>query len=731
MAAERALAHSACCCCCLLALFRCVLPQTLRQLKGLSLAWTNRARAALTDKRWLSSQTTIDLDWALGGSGGLEAKRWDCAASLILQMPQLTSLKLLNVQADLKQLASANGFGHAITLQTLRRAVHETSLPRSAASSPVPDEPRTAFQAGHATRASMPWGGVWEQQPPSPTRFGGATPNHAKRTLEQIGMPADLKPATLMRRRNAIVDGHAGRVGSRMACAREALTIAAAIWALAHNRHLISVDLAGVLSKVGPEGNSPAWPLSAVHAIARAVRFGAPMLQTLRLSHFHVPIYRLRREGLEPLPDPDSVPWTGQVLDFNDVKLCTADVVLAARAASDLSHVLELCLSSNDLGDAGFEALIGEIALHGDAEAGPQEPRRLGAGEQTQPWGASRLRGGASVEAMRPEDMWVHKTIRAPNVLLCNLTWLGVDDIDIGDDAVRSLVSTLASGAFARLEQFSAVGNRIGDDGLAELCWVAEEGYLARLIHLNLGGNQIGDRGCASLGASLAQGAFPQLLHLSLARNNVGDEGMAAIADATFASTFVARPTYLGLGANLIGNPGTVALARAISYGTGLSNLQGIWVADNHHITDTGAVALANAIGYAGKMTEMFVYGTNMKGPGIDAFITAIRRLPSFRKAVLGRVSPHIYDLVEIMQAQLRRTTGNRDLVISAWHDHEGPLKDTRNSRFSVLRGMNMRSMLAVQRGGNLTAANHMGGIQNFNPHVHFGNANIEGMGWM
>ena len=156
-----------------------------------------------------------------------------------------------------------------------------------------------------------------------------------------------------------------------------------------------------------------------------------------------------------------------------------------------------------------------------------------------------------------------------------------------------------------------------------------------------------------------------------------------------------------------------------------------IWVADNHHITDTGAVALANAIGYAGKMTEMFVYGTNMKGPGIDAFITAIRRLPSFRKAVLGRVSPHIYDLVEIMQAQLRRTTGNRDLIISAWHDHEGPLKDTRNSRFSVLRGMNTRSMLAVQRGGNLTAANHMGGIQNFNPHVHFGNANIEGMGWM
>ena len=153
MAAERALAHSACRCCCLLALFRCVLPQTLRQLKGLSLAWTNRARAALTDKRWLSSQTTIDLDWALGGSGGLEAKRWDCAASLILQMPQLTSLKLLNVQADLEQLASANGFGHAITLQTLRRAVHETSLPRSTASSPVPDEPRTAFQAGQRFRS--------------------------------------------------------------------------------------------------------------------------------------------------------------------------------------------------------------------------------------------------------------------------------------------------------------------------------------------------------------------------------------------------------------------------------------------------------------------------------------------------------------------------------------------------------------------------------------------------
>ena len=50
-----------------------------------------------------------------------------------------------------------------------------------------------------------------------------------------------------------------------------------------------------------------------------------------------------------------------------------------------------------------------------------------------QSWmGASRLRGGASVEVMRPDDMRMRKVICRPQLLLCNLTWLGVDDIDIG-----------------------------------------------------------------------------------------------------------------------------------------------------------------------------------------------------------------------------------------------------------------------------------------------------------
>lgn len=336
---------------------------------------------------------------------------------------------------------------------------------------------------------------------------------------------------------------------------------------------------------------------------------------------------------------------------------------------------------------------------------------------------------------MGPVDVRSHHIINGPRLLLCNLTWLGVDDIDIGDDGIRSLVSTLSSGAFARLEQFSAVGNRIGDDGVTDLCWAAEQGYLSGLLHLNLGSNVVSDRGCASLAASLAAGAFPQLLHFSLARNRVGDDGLAAISDASFADGFVARPTYIGLGANLIGNPGTVALSRAIAFGAGLSSLQGVWVADNHRITDTGAVALANAIGQSPRFTEIFVYGTNMKSTGIDAFITALQKLPELRKAVIGRVTPPEYDLLDILQSKLRRDRSRGDLVIACWHHHEGvlPSENPRGPpRVVIPRGNGMRSGLVDQRGGTLRAVNHMGGInhppQRFPP---FGNLNVEGLGWM
>lgn len=248
------------------------------------------------------------------------------------------------------------------------------------------------------------------------------------------------------------------------------------------------------------------------------------------------------------------------------------DVLFFCRAGGDLSHIVELDLSSNVLGDTGLGLLLGELPV-------PQAPQGL---------------------------------------LLANLRWLGLNDCGLSDRALINFAGTLGAGAFSNLEQLTFVGNQIGDDGIGTLAETAlRESGLAKLIHLNLGTNDITDVGCERLARALKDGAFPRLIHLSLAVNQLGDRGITELALCAGAPSFKARLKYLGLGANQIGNRGISALGIAIATSCGLSELTGLWIADNVDIDDDGLRELVDGLAHSPLVIQdLFLQGMSVTDSG-------------------------------------------------------------------------------------------------------------------
>ena len=84
---------------------------------------------------------------------------------------------------------------------------------------------------------------------------------------------------------------HWAHATSREVCsARIAVELTGAIWMLYHDFELTAVDLSSLLT------TEHELPLSFIHALARAVRQGAPKLAEIKLRSFVIPIHRLRYE---------------------------------------------------------------------------------------------------------------------------------------------------------------------------------------------------------------------------------------------------------------------------------------------------------------------------------------------------------------------------------------------------------------------------------------------------
>ena len=530
---------------------------TLRVLKSLSPGWCHHARVTLCDPGWQAKQTVLDLDWALGMKNpSLENKLWRCCSSLFAALPNLTELTLLGVRVDLVALKG-------ITCCTTAQGYMMTR----------------SFHVDVRTLRLATWH--------MPASEQGYAPCVAD-------MASGEAPPYL-----------ANRVHNLMAKGRVALHISSAMWLLA-NTSLVSVDLSGLVSQMCYDS----WPSSIVRAFAVIVRSGTPQLRSFIFNKFDIPVKRLRTPGLEP---EDIF-----TLNFEGSALCAPDLLFMCNAGGELSHVHELLLSSNHIGDNGLITLLEEI--------------------------------------------------RPPVMLLANVRWVTLNDCLIGDPGLECFARAVSNGAFAHLEQICLAFNRFGDAGLSALMDAAVEyGALSKLAHLNVGSNEITDLGCSHFAQALRRGALPKLVHLSFGLNQLGDDGIVALAEATGDKGCRARLHYLGLGGNRIGNVGARALAEAMRCSTGLSCLWGLWIADNERITDPGAAALASGFQINGMLREIYVQGLGISRDGQDILIAAVPFLPLLTRFVLGRASPHALTRLEELQHQLRDRHEREDIILCGW----------------------------------------------------------------
>ena len=130
------------------------------------------------------------------------------------------------------------------------------------------------------------------------------------------------------------------------------------------------------------------------------------------------------------------------------------------------------------------------------------------------------------------------------------------------------------------------------EDGVQRLAEKLGAGALPALTFLGLDDMHVGDAGASALAAALDRGALPRLKHLYLSNAAIGDAGVVALAPAL--RRLPALGSLDLSGNRLLGDEGAGALVAPTTMIRALRKLRTVWL-NNTQITDTGCAALAAA----------------------------------------------------------------------------------------------------------------------------------------
>ena len=230
-------------------------------------------------------------------------------------------------------------------------------------------------------------------------------------------------------------------------------------------------------------------------------------------------------------------------LNLSNIKLTHSNIKVFMNELSKgaLPKLTSLSLSHNKIGDSGviaFATALGSGALVGVHEGFTCEVSGM------MPILGSRyhLKGEDydlcedEFDQLDVEEKQKYEKI-APTVFarraLAQLTTLYLDDLQIGDEGMRSLSDAIGSGALPNLRRLSLSTNNIGDEGMRSLLDAIGNGALASLTTLEIGGNKIGNDGMKSLATAIGSGALDKLTYLAIVWNpNATETGKQAMRDA-------------------------------------------------------------------------------------------------------------------------------------------------------------------------------------------------------
>lgn len=198
---------------------------------------------------------------------------------------------------------------------------------------------------------------------------------------------------------------------------------------------------------------------------------------------------------------------TSKTFHLSGRGMTDADAVILGSALEQLqpATIQNLYLTGNEVGDAGFAAIMGAMHNAPNLEVVYLAENKITDAGLEAMLGLVGAGGGAGIKQLS-----LHKNL-------------------IGDTGVKFLAKAIADGAFPELELLHLGHNQIGDEGAIAL----SEAFLTRRDHpittIGLQFNELGDAALRSFALTLKKGSLRECLFIYVQNNQWGDEGEAAL----------------------------------------------------------------------------------------------------------------------------------------------------------------------------------------------------------
>ncbi|KAI5085413.1 NACHT, LRR and PYD domains-containing protein 12-like, partial [Silurus meridionalis] len=264
---------------------------------------------------------------------------------------------------------------------------------------------------------------------------------------------------------------------------------------------------------------------------------------------------------------------------------------LASALRSNPSHLRDLNLSDNKVGDSGVKCLSAVL------EKSHCKLETLGLGDcGVSDEGCAALSSALRSNPSNLRDLDLSENILGdPGVkflsavlenLQCKLEILGLEDCGVSDEGCAALTSALRSNP-SHLRELDLSRNKVGDLGVKCLSAVLENPH-CKLDILRLWDCGVSDEGCAAL-ASALRSIPSHLRELDLSKNKVGDTGvkcLSAVLENPHCKLEILRLCDCG-----VSDEGCAALASALR--SNPSHLRDLHLTENK-VGDSGVKCLSD-----------------------------------------------------------------------------------------------------------------------------------------